>query len=171
MYFFASFAFISEPGNAKRPFLIGDFVSKHGFCETWYVFNGVIYCCKSSEALGLPLCIIFVSIISSLVLILNVHMTAFPNRLYLHGATRGMKTHLTVRPSGHRNCQLIMDCRKFLKIYLFFVSCTVFSFVMMKITYKVRQVAENRQYLMHGFSEYCIQQRTSFSLIPLRMHR
>ena len=39
---------------------------------------GVIYCCKASEALGLPLCIICVSITSSVVLILDDQKAACP---------------------------------------------------------------------------------------------
>ena len=32
----------------------------HGYWETWNVLYGVLYCCKASEALGLPLYIICV---------------------------------------------------------------------------------------------------------------
>ena len=51
---------------------------KHGYWETWNVLYGLIYCCKASEALGLPLCIICVSIIFSLFPILDVHKAACP---------------------------------------------------------------------------------------------
>ena len=58
-----------------------------GFGERGILLYGTMYCCKASEALGLPLCIMFVlSILSSLVLILNVQMAAIPNRLHLYSA-------------------------------------------------------------------------------------
>ena len=43
-----------------------------------------MYCCKGSEALGLPLCIICILIISSVVFILAVEKAAFPNRVHLN---------------------------------------------------------------------------------------
>ena len=44
----------------------------------------VMYCCKALEALGLPLCIICLSITFSLVLILNAQMVTSPIRLHMH---------------------------------------------------------------------------------------
>ena len=51
------------------------------YWEKWHVVSKALYCCKAAEPLDIPLCIICVSIISSIVFILGVQ-----NRLHLQSA-------------------------------------------------------------------------------------
>ena len=61
-------------------------VCDHGHWETLNVLSGVIYCCIASKELGLPFCIICVSIISPVVSVLDAQKAAFLNRLHLQSA-------------------------------------------------------------------------------------